>query len=1426
MTDDARRVSAKGRCLSEHDDEWLEGVMNALRMAAKDAHLKAYLTGTGVVTRRNGKVAVVAPDPAMYEDLIPPPFVEHTDLRGAHRSLMRRGCRVTATVRPRPVAVLAILAVWASLLAPAAAAAAQQDAGEVSGTYPDTPADAYYAESVAQLAERGVFAGTLCDAGFCPGDPIDRKTMAVWVVRVLGGEDPEPVSATRFDDVDAESFYAPFIVRMAELGVTQGCGDGSGFCPDRTVDRAQMAAFLSRAYSLADGPDPGFTDVADEAWYAADVARLAASGITRGCGDGTRFCPDRDTTRGQMATFLHRAAEPGQTPKIVGDAISISFSHGCAVKADQTIACWGDNTHGQASPPAGRFAAVAVGHTYSCALRTDKTVVCWGENSRGRTDVPSGTYTDISANYHHPCALHTDGTIRCWGDSPDGYPGGGSTDRPPSGTYTDISLSQTVGCGIRTDQSIQCWGWTSGSHGLGTSRQGTFTAVDVTDRRACALRTDATIDCWTAYVEALDDAPAGSHIDVSVGGRHDDGYSCALRTDLTITCWGEDTATSSTLAGDSITVIGLTSPPTGRYQALALAYGQACALRVDNTHICWGGPAPPIAEAITVTLSPSILNVAEGGTSSYSISLSGEPAAPITIRIEVPTGSDLSANRSSIAFDESNWRTPQFIAVTAAQDDDTEWNQEGIDHTLTSTEPAYSSIIVPALSVVVQDDDTPIVVTDSEPPEPPTDVTVDWREGTSITVTWQPSESHGPTVGYALEFLEQPAEWPYYELPDIGPKVAAEHFDRLREDFFGQTSIALVKPTIDLFWNDDGTLTSTIYFDWERNAASYLVNFDDIEGVRVVASNQAGFAVSDPVYFVNERVTRIRRERELLRGFVEDLVDQYGDDEQWLADVWSYIVRLETSPVQYQVARPRIYGTRYHGFSFGNTGSGGTNDLQREHHHGVAWSGSCAADPDCIAGIGVIFDPTGMATAIDARFEFHTTRIAIHELAHVFSVATNANSSPLAIAAGFMYMTELVLAHPRSNQRIQHYTCSATELYADAATQATLMSIYPDNTFPQGTYIYPNDSPVGNTPSLMRPPPWRFGAVYRSLCGLPQEPESVLWTTDQIDIVRQTLNGDVPAWFTATYQRSDGSWDRNKVCSTVSQIHQPSGSAVVRRALSTHLGIGECDSAETNTEQQDPTVRFEAVSAGGLYSCGLRTDGTITCWGHNQWGQTDAPSGTFSAVSASRRYSCGLRTDGTITCWGDNSEGQTDAPSGTFSAVSAGHGHACGLRTDGTITCWSKNHSVVTDVPFGTFSAVSAGQAHSCGLRTDDTITCWPDWADDAPSGIFSAVSANHIHSCGLRTDGTITCWGSNSEGQTDAPSGTFSAVSAGEAHSCGLRTDGTITCWGHNSEGQADAPSGAFSAVSAGGVHSCGLRTDGTITCWGDNHDGRADPP
>ena len=71
-------------------------------------------------------------------------------------------------------------------------------------------------------------------------------------------------------------------------------------------------------------------------------------------------------------------------------------------------------------------------------------------------------------------------------------------------------------------------------------------------------------------------------------------------------------------------------------------------------------------------------------------------------------------------------------------------------------------------------------------------------------------------------------------------------------------------------------------------------------------------------------------------------------------------------------------------------------------------------------------------------------------------------------------------------------------------------------------------------------------------------------------------------------------------------------------------------------------------------------------------GQTiyDAPTGSFKAVSAGSHHSCGLRTDGTIACWGENTWGQVDAPAGTFTVIAAGWQHSCGLRTDGTIRCW------------------------------------------------------------------------------------------------------------------------------------------------------------
>jgi hypothetical protein len=106
-----------------------------------------------------------------------------------------------------------------------------------------------------------------------------------------------------FGDDDG-SIHEPDIARLAAAGVTQGCGPGR-FCPAAAVTRGEMAAFLVRAGSLpAVESTDTFTDI-DGHPFAAEIAALAAAGITQGCGEG-RFCPHAAVTRAEMAVFLTR----------------------------------------------------------------------------------------------------------------------------------------------------------------------------------------------------------------------------------------------------------------------------------------------------------------------------------------------------------------------------------------------------------------------------------------------------------------------------------------------------------------------------------------------------------------------------------------------------------------------------------------------------------------------------------------------------------------------------------------------------------------------------------------------------------------------------------------------------------------------------------------------------------------------------------------------------------------------------------------------------------------------------------------------------------------------------------------------------------------------------------------------------------------
>lgn len=169
--------------------------------------------------------------------------------------------------------------------------------------------DSVHEANIEAVAEAGITLG--CNPPindrFCPRDPVTRGQMAAFLVRALTLADG--VGANLFSDDDV-SVFEDDIDRLATAGITLGCNppENDLFCPNDVVTRGQMAAFLVRAFEYAPAGGSGFEDTSGSV-FEADIAALAAEGVTRGCNPpaNTRFCPDAAVTREQMATFLTRA---------------------------------------------------------------------------------------------------------------------------------------------------------------------------------------------------------------------------------------------------------------------------------------------------------------------------------------------------------------------------------------------------------------------------------------------------------------------------------------------------------------------------------------------------------------------------------------------------------------------------------------------------------------------------------------------------------------------------------------------------------------------------------------------------------------------------------------------------------------------------------------------------------------------------------------------------------------------------------------------------------------------------------------------------------------------------------------------------------------------------------------------------------------
>lgn len=286
-----------------------------------------------------------------------------------------------------------------------------------------------------------------------------------------------------------------------------------------------------------------------------------------------------------------------------------------------------------------------------------------------------------------------------------------------------------------------------------------------------------------------------------------------------------------------------------------------------------------------------------------------------------------------------------------------------------------------------------------------------------------------------------------------------------------------------------------------------------------------------------------------------------------------------------------------------------------------------------------------------------------------------------------------------------------------------------------------------------------------------------------------------------------------------------------------------CDSDSCN----DAT----SVVGGADFSCALRANGRVACWGSNQFGElgdgTDldrpyprnVPGLTgVTAITAGRNHACALLSDRTVRCWGLNTDGQLGNGSNMLSRVpvgvsrlstvrflAAGAFHTCAY--DGTLRCWGRNmngqlgtgDSMARNTPSQTVLSnlvqLAAGQGHTCGRLSTGGVRCWG-------LGTFGQLGQQMFASSLTPVDAS---------GITDAVD-----LTAGDYHTCAVRAGGAAMCWGRNNTSQLGnsvsggtdnrprAVEGLSNAtkIVAGSGHTCALRSTGAVGCWGANGSGQ----